>query len=62
MEDCDLAGTVKLVGGVKWVPELLDHNTEEWQDLANKVQRQVHHLKQSSGRYCSLYIVTWQED
>lgn len=40
-DDCDLAGTVKLVGGVTWVPELLDHNTEEWQDLASEVQRQV---------------------
>lgn len=42
-EDCDLAGTVKLVGGVEWVPELLDHNTKEWQDLASKVERQVRH-------------------
>lgn len=40
-EYCDLAGTVKLVGGVNWVPELLDHNTEEWQHLATDVQRQV---------------------
>jgi hypothetical protein len=32
---------VKLVGGVTWLPELLDHNTEEWQDLASNVQRQV---------------------
>lgn len=40
-EDCDVAGTVKLVGGVMWVPELLDHNTEEWQDLASEVQGQL---------------------
>jgi hypothetical protein len=36
-----MASTVKLVGGVTWVPELLDHNTEEWQHLASEVQRQV---------------------
>jgi hypothetical protein len=29
------------VGGVTWVPELLDHNTQEWQHLASEVQRQV---------------------
>jgi hypothetical protein len=32
---------VKLVEGVTWVPELLDHNTEEWQHLASDVQQQV---------------------
>jgi hypothetical protein len=32
---------LKLVEGVMWVPELLDHNTEEWQHLATEVQRQV---------------------
>lgn len=29
--------------GVKWVPELLDHNTKEWQLLANEVSREVIH-------------------
>lgn len=43
-EDCDLAGTIKLVGGAKWVPELLDHNTKEWQLLANEVQTQVSNI------------------
>jgi hypothetical protein len=36
-----LAGTIKLIGGAKWVPELLDRNTKEWQILANEVQTQV---------------------
>lgn len=40
-EDCDLAGTIKLVGGAQWVPELLDRNTKEYQILANEVQTQV---------------------
>ncbi|XP_008198760.1 mucin-2 [Tribolium castaneum] len=39
--ECDLAGTIKLVGGAKWVPELLDRNTKEWQILANEVQTQL---------------------
>lgn len=39
--ECDLAATIKLVGGAKWVPELLDHNTQEWQTLANEVRDQV---------------------
>lgn len=40
-ENCDLAATIKLVGGVKWVPELLDRNTKEWQLLANDVHDKV---------------------
>lgn len=43
--DCDLAGSLRLVSGVKWVPELLDHNTKEWRNLANEVQHQVNLLK-----------------
>lgn len=36
--ECDLAGTIKLTGGAKWMPELLDRNTKEYQILANEVQ------------------------
>lgn len=36
-----MAATLRLVGGAKWVPELLDHNTLEWQQLANEVETQV---------------------
>lgn len=39
--NCELAATIKLVGGAKWVPELLDHNTKEWQTLANEVEEQL---------------------
>lgn len=38
---CDLAGTIKIVDGVKWKPELLDHNTVEWKNLAKEVETQV---------------------
>lgn len=38
---CDLAGTIKIVDGVKWKPELLDHNTVEWKNLAKEVEIQV---------------------
>lgn len=41
VDDCDLAGTIKLVGGTKWVPELLDPNTKEYQLLSNSVQGEV---------------------
>lgn len=30
-----------LITGVKWVPELLDHHTEEWQRLAQDVKEEV---------------------
>lgn len=39
--DCDMAGTIKIVDGVKWTPELLDHNTIEWKTLAKEVEAQV---------------------
>lgn len=41
MDSCDLAASIRLVDGAKWVPELLDHNTKEWQNLANEVYDEV---------------------
>lgn len=38
---CDLAGTIKIVDGVKWKPELLDHNTVEYKNLAKEIEIQV---------------------
>lgn len=55
---CDLAGTIKIVDGVKWKPELLDHNTAEYKNLAREVENQVkleHFLKEIS-------IVQWTID
>lgn len=40
-KQCDLAGTIKIVDGVTWKPELLDHNTLEWKNLASEVEIQV---------------------
>lgn len=39
--ECDLAGTIRIVDGVQWTPELLDHNTVEWKNLAHEVEAQV---------------------
>ena len=39
--DCRLAATVKIVNGAEWSNSLLDPNTFEWQDLADKVKREV---------------------
>ncbi|KAK5649279.1 hypothetical protein RI129_000308 [Pyrocoelia pectoralis] len=46
--ECDLVGTIKLIGGAKWVPELLDRNTKEWQILANEVQYQLEDIYSKS--------------
>ena len=39
--DCRLAATVKIVEGAEWTNSLLDPNTFEWQDLADKIKREV---------------------
>lgn len=39
--ECNLAGTIRIVDGVTWSPELLDHNTEEWKNLATEVKDQL---------------------
>lgn len=46
--DCDLAGTIKLIGGAKWAPELLDRNTKEYQILANDVENELESIYSSS--------------
>lgn len=46
--DCDLAGTIKIVAGVSWVPELLDHNTEEWKALASDVAEELNSVYSKS--------------
>lgn len=42
--DCDLAATIKIIDGVAWKPELLDHNTVEWKNLAHELEAQVGYL------------------
>ncbi|XP_031337691.1 mucin-5AC-like [Photinus pyralis] len=48
LSECDLVGTIKLTGGAKWAPELLDRNTKEWQLLANEVQYQLEDIYSKS--------------
>lgn len=36
--ECNLAGTIRIIEGVEWSPELLDHNTDEWQKLAENMR------------------------
>ena len=40
-ELCELAGTIRLTSGAEWRPELLDHNTIEWQELADQLSEEV---------------------
>lgn len=40
-EECEVAGTIKIIGNTSWVPELLDRNTQEWQNLANEIEQEV---------------------
>ncbi|KAL1116310.1 hypothetical protein AAG570_005805, partial [Ranatra chinensis] len=54
-KDCDMAATIKIVGGAKWVPELLDHNTLEYQQLANEVTSQLEAIYSSSDSLSRWY-------
>ncbi|XP_060524656.1 uncharacterized protein LOC132701041 [Cylas formicarius] len=54
-DECDLVGTIKLIGGAKWVPELLDRNTKEYQILANEVQTQLNDVYSSSAMLSQWY-------
>lgn len=36
-----MAGTIRIVDGVRWKPELLDHNTDEWKNLAKEVKQEL---------------------
>ena len=38
---CEVAGTIRIVENAIWVPELLDRNTREWQDLAEEIEREL---------------------
>ncbi|KAJ0181126.1 hypothetical protein K1T71_003211 [Dendrolimus kikuchii] len=53
-KECDIAATIKIVSGVKWIPELLDHHTEEWQDLANEVKEELNSVYSKSE-----YLKKW---
>lgn len=53
--ECDLAGTIRIVDGVKWVPELLDHNTAEWKQLAKDVEAQLNEVYSSAQNLSKWY-------
>ncbi|XP_011703548.1 PREDICTED: mucin-5AC [Wasmannia auropunctata] len=40
-DECEVAGTIRIIGNATWVPELFDRNTREWQELANHVEREI---------------------
>ncbi|XP_052747448.1 mucin-5AC [Bicyclus anynana] len=46
--ECDIAATIKIVSGVKWVPEFLDHHTKEWQKLAREVKHELNSVYSKS--------------
>ncbi|XP_032663071.1 nuclear pore complex protein DDB_G0274915 [Odontomachus brunneus] len=43
-EECEVAGTIRIIGNATWLPELLDRNTREWQELANQVEREMNFI------------------
>ncbi|XP_031626667.1 uncharacterized protein LOC116342958 isoform X2 [Contarinia nasturtii] len=52
---CDLAGTIKIVDGVKWKPELLDHNTVEYKNLAKEIETQLNNVYSKADRLRKWY-------
>lgn len=46
--ECDIAATIKIVSGVKWIPELLDHHTNEWKRLASDVKEELNSVYSKS--------------
>ncbi|XP_044004210.1 rho GTPase-activating protein gacF [Aphidius gifuensis] len=41
-DNCEVAGTIRLIGNSTWIPELYDRNTYEWQQLANDIEKELH--------------------
>lgn len=46
-----MAGTIKLVDGIKWKPEYLDHNTQEWKNLAKDVETELNEVYSKSKEF-----------
>ena len=38
---CRLAASLRVVGGTKWQPELVNRDTDEFQKLANEIEAEV---------------------
>ncbi|XP_011872177.1 PREDICTED: endochitinase A-like, partial [Vollenhovia emeryi] len=48
-DECEVAGTIRIIGNATWVPELFDRNTREWQELANHVEREMNFIFSKSS-------------
>ncbi|XP_025075549.1 flocculation protein FLO11 [Pogonomyrmex barbatus] len=48
-DECEVAGTIRIIGNATWVPELFDRNTREWQELANQVEREMNFIFSKSS-------------
>ncbi|XP_012137709.2 uncharacterized protein LOC100880187 [Megachile rotundata] len=54
-EECEVAGTIKIIGNATWVPELLDRNTHEWQNLANEIEKEMNFIFSKSAVLAKWY-------
>ncbi|EDW02110.1 GH21810 [Drosophila grimshawi] len=53
--DCDLEATIKIIDGVAWKPELLDHNTLEWKNLAHELEAQLNDVYSNAAQLKKWY-------
>ncbi|KOC60105.1 hypothetical protein WH47_08095, partial [Habropoda laboriosa] len=54
-QECEVAGTIKIIGNASWVPELLDRNTQEWQNLANEIEQEMNFIFSKSAVLAKWY-------
>lgn len=54
-DECEVAGTIRIIGNATWVPELFDRNTREWQELANQVEQEVDFIFSKSSVLMNWY-------
>ncbi|XP_017887630.1 nuclear pore complex protein DDB_G0274915 [Ceratina calcarata] len=53
--ECEVAGTIKIIGNASWVPELLDRNTQEWQKLAREIEQEMNFIFAKSAVLAKWY-------
>ncbi|XP_012055568.1 PREDICTED: nuclear pore complex protein DDB_G0274915 homolog, partial [Atta cephalotes] len=56
-DECEVAGTIRIIGNATWVPELYDRNTHEWQELANHVEREMNFIFSKSS-----FLMNWYKN
>nr|XP_012227925.1 PREDICTED: mucin-5AC [Linepithema humile] len=54
-DECEVAGTIRIIGNATWMPELFDRNTREWQELANQVEREMNFIFSKSSVLMNWY-------